>query len=143
MTQNNLIIDEDYISLIHGIKQQIKSAQLKAHLTVHTQLIQMYWAIGKELVARQKTKQWGSTYLDQVSKDLAIEFATMQSFSKRNLEGMINFSEHYATIEFAAQAVPQLPWGHIVILMQQFNDLELMEWYAQQTIEQGWSRNDL
>ena len=62
MTQNNLIIDEDYISLIHGIKQQVKSAQLEAYCAVNTQLIQMYWAIGKELVARQKTKQWASNF---------------------------------------------------------------------------------
>ena len=143
MEQHNLIIDENYISLINDIKHQVKTAQLKAHRAVNTQLIHLYCAIGKELLTRQKSEQWGSKYLEQVSADLKMEFPGMQGFSKRNLERMINFSECYTTIGFAAQAVPQLPWGHIVLLMQKFSNLELMEWYAQQAIEQGWSRNVL
>jgi hypothetical protein len=74
MTKQHLIIDEDYVALINDIKRQVKSAQLKAHRAVNTQLIKLYWSIGKELLARQKTEQWGSKYLEQVSHDLKIEF---------------------------------------------------------------------
>ena len=108
MTQSNLIIDEDYISLINGIKQQVKSAQLKAHRAVNTELITMYWSIGKELLARQKTEQWGSKYLEQVSTDLRMEFSGMQGFSTTNLKRMRQYTQLYPKLEIGAQVVRQL-----------------------------------
>lgn len=64
-------------------------------------------------------------------------FPEMQRFSKRNLEHMRRFATLYPKIEFAKQPVSQLPWGHVVRLMQMIkNDME-REWYAQQTIKNG------
>lgn len=37
----------------------------------------------------------------------------------------------------------KLPWAHNVVLMQQVKNLETRIWYAQQTLEQGWSRDTL
>jgi hypothetical protein len=45
-------------------------------------------------------------------------FPQMQGFSKRNLEYMRRFATLYPNPEFAKQAVSQIPWGHIVRLMQ-------------------------
>ena len=39
--------------------------------------------------------------------------------------------------------MPQLPWGHIVRLMQMIKDESQREWYAAQTIKNGWSRSVL
>lgn len=36
-----------------------------------------------------------------------------------------------------------LPWGHNMILLEKIKDLPTRRWYARQTIEQGWSRDDL
>ena len=143
MTQSNLIIDEDYISLINGIKQQVKSAQLKAHRAVNTELISMYWAIGKELIARQKTEQWGSKYLEQVSADLMIEFPGMKGLSKRNLEYMRQFSDLFNFDSIAQQPAAQLGWSSIMLFLDKKLSINLSNWYAQQAIEQGWSRNVL
>jgi len=67
----------------------------------------------------------------------------MQGFSKRNLEHMRRFALLYPKIEFAKQAVSQLPWGHVVRLMQMIKDGVEREWYAIQTIKNGWSRSVL
>lgn len=64
-------------------------------------------------------------------------------FSKRNLEHMRRFALLYPKIEFAKQAVSQLPWGHVVRLMQMIKDGVEREWYAIQTIKNGWSRSVL
>lgn len=71
------------------------------------------------------------------------EFPEMQGFSKRNLEYMRHFARLYPNIEFAKQSVSQLPWGHIVRLMQMVKNDPTREWYAQQTIKNGWSRSVL
>lgn len=67
----------------------------------------------------------------------------MQGFSVRNLQRMKQFSTLYADISITTQAVPQLPWGHIVRLIQMVKDDSMREWYAQQTIKNGWSRSVL
>jgi hypothetical protein len=66
-------------------------------------------------------------------------FPEIQGFSKRNLEHMRCFASLYPNLDFAKQPVSQLPWGHIVRLMQMVKDDLQREWYAQQTIKSGWS----
>ena len=39
--------------------------------------------------------------------------------------------------------VAQLPWAHNVLLMQMVKDQAQRDWYAQQALAQGWSRNVL
>jgi predicted nuclease of restriction endonuclease-like (RecB) superfamily len=41
------------------------------------------------------------------------------------------------------QVVSQLPWGHIVLLSQRVKDVAARDWYIEQTIHLGWSRNIL
>jgi len=41
------------------------------------------------------------------------------------------------------QAILQLPWYHNVILMQKCKDVPVRLWYAEQTLEHGWSRDTL
>ncbi|HHT9887509.1 TPA: DUF1016 N-terminal domain-containing protein [Legionella pneumophila] len=47
------------------------------------------------------------------------------------------FTQPYLRIEFAKQSVLQLPWGHIVRLMQMLKEESKREWYAEQTIKNG------
>ena len=142
-TGTSLIVDNEYVDLLNDLKTQIKTAQIKAHRAVNTELIKLYWTIGKELLARQKVEAWGSKYLEQVSRDLQIEFPGMKGFSKRNLERMRQFASMYPGNEITPQAVSHLPWGHIVLLMHKLKQLDTQKKYAQQLIEQGWSRNIL
>jgi predicted nuclease of restriction endonuclease-like (RecB) superfamily len=41
------------------------------------------------------------------------------------------------------QLVAQLPWGHILLLIQKVNNTEERNWYIEQTIQHGWSRSSL
>jgi len=56
---------------------------------------------------------------------------------------MRQFSQTYPNLAIAAQPVSQLPWGHIIRLMQLVKNPIKREWYIQQTIEYGWSRSIL
>jgi predicted nuclease of restriction endonuclease-like (RecB) superfamily len=67
----------------------------------------------------------------------------MQGLSKRNLEHMRRFAQFYSAEEFAKQAVSQLPWGHIIKLMQSTDNEETRNWYAAQALQHGWSRSIL
>jgi predicted nuclease of restriction endonuclease-like (RecB) superfamily len=41
------------------------------------------------------------------------------------------------------QPLPEIPWGHNVVLVEMLKDLAERLWYAQQIIAHGWSRNVL
>lgn len=81
--------------------------------------------------------------IEQLSKDLKSEFPEMKGFSTRNLKYMSQFAELYPDLEIGQQPVAQLPWGHIVFLMNFVQSPEKREFYMQNAIEYGWSRNIL
>ena len=41
------------------------------------------------------------------------------------------------------QPAAQLPWSHVVTLLDKLKAPEAREWYASKSIEHGWSRNVL
>ncbi len=123
------------------IKQRYQSAQLKAAYAVNHEMIQFYWLFGKQILEKQKKSVWGSKFLEQLSKDLQTEFPGTQGFSARNLKFMRQFAQLYP--EIGKQPVSQLPWGHIIALMQQVKDSEAREWYASNALKNGISRSVL
>lgn len=139
----SLHLDKDYKNFLSDIKNRLKTAQIRAALAANSELIKFYWELGADLIEKQKAFNWGEHFLDQFSHDMKQAFPEMQGFSKRNFEYMRRFASFYPKLEFAKQAVSQLPWGHIVRLMQMVKDESQREWYAQQTIKNGWSRSVL
>jgi len=45
--------------------------------------------------------------------------------------------------ESVPQLVAQIPWGHNTVLLEKVKDSAEREWYLQQSLDQGWSRNIL
>ena len=102
------IITSEYKDWIGELKQRIRQSQIKAAVKVNTELLQLYWKLGGEIVEKQQNAQWGDGFLKQLSADLMTEFPEMKGFSLRNLERIRNwylfYYEHYT---ITAQAVPQ------------------------------------
>lgn len=136
-------LDADYLAFLKNIQKKLGRAQVKAALAANAEQIKFYWEMGTAILEQQTSKQWGSRFLEQLSKDMRTEYPGMQGFSKRNLEHMRRFASLYPEINFAKQAVSQLPWGHILRLMQSIDNNEEREWYAAKCIEHGWSRSIL
>lgn len=133
--EGSLHLDKDYKIFLSGIKDRLKAAQIRAALAANSELIKFYWEPGSDLIEKQKTFKWGEHFLERFSHDMRQAFPEMQGFSKRNLEYMRRFASLYPKIEFAKQPVSQLPWGHIVRLMQMIVNEQVREWYAAQTIK--------
>jgi len=141
--KTQLHLDADYLNFLNDVKKKLRNSQIKATLAANTEQIKFYWEMGQAILKQQTSKQWGSHFLDQLSKDMRNEYPGMQGFSKRNLEHMRRFASLYPQLDFAKQAVSQLPWGHILKLMQAVDNIEERQWYAEKCIEHGWSRSIL
>ncbi|MEO0377306.1 MAG: DUF1016 N-terminal domain-containing protein, partial [Cyanobacteria bacterium P01_A01_bin.17] len=92
--------DENYAAFLNGLKSRIRSAQVKAALAVNTELILLYWQIGKEILHRQQQESWGAKVVERLARDLKIEFPNMRGFSTRNLKYMRAFAYAYPDEEF-------------------------------------------
>lgn len=139
----SLIIDGDYAKLITRLKHSVKIANLKAHRSVNTELINLYWTIGKQLLEQQKVKAWGSKYLEQVSRDMSAAFPGMRGFSTTNLKYMRIFAQEYKDFGISQHPIDQLSWGSIIDLNQKVKNIDIRNWYAEQALQEGWSRNVL
>ena len=132
-----------YDSFLQELKDRIRSAQVRAALSVNRELVVLYWSIGRDILTRQKNEGWGTKIIDRLSEDLAKAFPEMRGFRARNLKYMRAFAEAYPDQEFVQQVVAQLPWGHQVRILDTVKDAKQREWYIRQAVQSGWSRNVL
>ena len=86
-------LNNDYITLINHLKEKVKSAQLKAALSVNQAVIELYWYIGKKIIEKQLQVNWGSKLIESMAHDLQSAFPETHGFSKRNLERMRQFDD--------------------------------------------------
>jgi predicted nuclease of restriction endonuclease-like (RecB) superfamily len=135
--------EESYIAFLSDLKTRIRQAQVKAALAVNKELVLLYWQIGRDILQRQQEEGWGSKVIDRLSKDLRREFPDTTGLSTRNIKYMRSFAEAYPDEQIVQQLVAQIPWGHNVRILDNVKDPRERIWYAQQTIENGWSRSIL
>ncbi len=138
---NKKIIDAKYDSFLKTVKERVYTSRLKAAQAVNKELVLLYHHIGIAILDSQEKHGWGAKVIDQLSRDLKLEFPEMKVFSPRNLKYMKKLAEEYPDFELVQQLVTQLPWGHNVLLMDKFQDKQIRLFYMQQAIEHGWSRN--
>ena len=139
----NELLTDDYKLFFGEIKEAIRQAQIKAMVTVNQQLLHLYWNIGNMILERQAKFGWGSSVISQLSKDLKEEFPTAKGYSERNLGYMKKFASEYPDFAILQRGVAKITWSHNVILLDKCKTKEERFWYAQQTIESGWSRDVL
>ncbi|MCC9017701.1 PDDEXK nuclease domain-containing protein [Flavobacterium lipolyticum] len=121
------------------LKERIKLAQYKSLSLVNTEMILMYLDFGKVLSERSKLG-WGESIVDNLSKDLQIEYSGVKGFSSRNLRRMKLIYEEIERNSIWTQAVAKIPWGHTNIIFSKLKDSERRSFYLQKCLERGWSR---
>ena len=58
-----------YDRFLQELKERIRSAQVRAVLTVNRDLILLYWSIGHDILVRQKKEGWGARIIDRLSEE--------------------------------------------------------------------------
>ncbi|MDI1312692.1 PDDEXK nuclease domain-containing protein [Prosthecobacter sp.] len=134
---------EGYPSWLADLKSRIHTAQQRASLAVNRELVQLYWQLGQDILARQAAQGWGAKVIERLSQDLRAAFPEMKGFSSRNLKYMRAVAEAWPNEEFVQQAAAQLPWFHLCTLIDKLKTPEERDWYLRKAVENNWSRNIL
>lgn len=132
------VIINDYAKTLTEIKKQIQESQLKAVVSVNQELIRLYWNIGSLILEKQTSSGWGTKVVDRLANDLRDSFPQMKGFSLTNVKYMAQFAKEYPDFPIS-QAVLQITWSHNIVILQKLSNKKEREWYANKTIENGWS----
>lgn len=140
--KNNFKTDE-YSTLLSEIKTRIFSAQYEALKAVNKELIALYWDIGRIIIERQKTENWGKSVVEQLAKDLQVAYPGLQGFSSRNIWYMRNFYLCYQKNAKLQPLAAEISWSHNVVIMEKCKDDLSREFYIRMTRKYGWTKNVL
>ena len=133
----------DYNQLLADVQERIRSAQYAALKAVNTELVGLYWDLGRMIVERQVGETWGKSVVEKLSADLQREFPAVGGFSASNLWRMKAFFELYREDEKLAPLVREIAWAHNLAIMSKCKDPLEREFYLHMTRKFGWSKNVL
>lgn len=114
----DLSAPDGYSEFMTDLKRRVRTTQFRAARAANTEVLRLYWSVGRDILDRQQNQGWGAKVVDRISTDLRREFPGQRGWSRRNLLYMRKTAEAWPTeSEFVQQPVAQLPWGHVTILL--------------------------
>lgn len=131
-----------FFELIDDLKAVVKRANVRAQLKVNTEMIAMYWEIGRTILERREREGWGAKIIDRVAVELRTAFPGQSGFGARNLKYMQQMARAWPE-RIGQQPVAQLPWGHVTLLLDRCKNRAELDFYARQAVQHGWSRGVL
>ena len=97
-----------YGNLLTEIKDRIRQAQTRAALSANSEMIAMYWDIGRMIHQRQHMEGWGAGVIPRLTVDLKNELPEIKGFSERNIKRMLTFFREYPIFGIVPRPVAQL-----------------------------------
>ncbi len=163
---------DEYQGFVSQLSARVRQARVSAARSINAELVSLYWDIGCEIDAKQRSLGWGDSVVERVAADLRAAFPGMAGFSNANVWRVKQFYLAHTEPEFLAQLVRDLkqgekpaknrqspatanlaqaardlvttiPWGHHVFLLGRVNDPAARLYYLRATAAFGWSRSVL
>ena len=132
--------DNEFNSFFDNIKDLVMNSRNKVYQTVNTEMLNLYWNIGKAIMEIQQGDErasYGDAVLEKLSRKLTNEFG--KGFSKRNLERMRKF---YICFPIATTLSSQLSWSHYLELIK-IDEEDKRNFYFNECINSKWSVREL
>lgn len=141
MSKEFNIKQTDYNAILRQAVAEIQHARAMIAKQVNSAANSVYWNLGKLLFEKHLEEGYGSGVVKQLSVDLKNEFPDM-GLSPRNLWNMKRFYERYYQADTKLlRSVAVLPWGHNLLLLDKVQSLSAVEFYANEVITKGWTRD--
>lgn len=164
------ITSQEYNQWLAELKEKIRNSQLRAGLKVNTELLSLYWELGKAMTDKQANSTWGDKIITQLAADLTAEFKDLEGFSRSNLfnirkwyqfyaadpqivqqsVGLLSQSGEQGADQIIQQPVGQfpavlaiVPWGHHIQIVTKSQSVDEALFYVQQTALHNWKRTVL
>jgi predicted nuclease of restriction endonuclease-like (RecB) superfamily len=142
LMSDSITTTAEYNELLDSIKRTLAAGQLRAARAVNNVLVETYWQIGRDIVVRRREQGWGAKVTDRLAADLRTAHPDMRGLSGRSLRYMATLASRWPD-GIGQQAAAQLPWGHVMVILDSCPDRQTSEFYARRAAEERWTRGVL
>lgn len=132
--------DKEVITIYNDIKELVINSRNHVYSVVNTEMLNLYWNIGKRIVNIQDGKnraKYGENVLEKISEKLTTEFG--KGFSIQNLRRIRQFYEHFPIHSTVSS---ELSWSHYLELIK-IKEEQKRNFYMQECINSKWSVREL
>jgi predicted nuclease of restriction endonuclease-like (RecB) superfamily len=129
-----------YHDTLRTLKDRINNARYQTMQRINSELIKLYWDIGKTLSEKMSNEGWGKSVVELLAVDLQTTFRGVKGFSARNLWYMKQFYDSYSDDEFLQRVVAEIPWGQNIEIFTKLENKDERLFYTQMCIKRAWSR---
>ena len=138
MTQSPALSEARFFN---EVSELLQKARARAYRAVSSAMVEVYWQIGRRIVAQEQRGRDRAGYGEQLIVNLALHLGETfgRGFSVANLW---NFRQFYLTYpdftEFSTHCVGNVSWTHIRLIMR-LDNAEERAYYLRETAQQSWS----
>ena len=106
------------LSSFNSILTLIKTTKDRILKTVNTEIIDLYWQIGKEISEKAQNGGWGKSVVEELSNHSTANFGDMRGFSPQNIWRMKQFYETYKDSQILSALLRELSWTNNLLMMK-------------------------
>jgi predicted nuclease of restriction endonuclease-like (RecB) superfamily len=121
----------------------IEIARGRALQTVNTELIDLYWRVGRYISAKLDTAAWGEGVVEELARYIARHDHRLKGFTRASLFRMRQFYDAYRSHKKVAALLRQLSWTHNLMILGRCKRPAEREFYLRMAVREKWSSREL
>jgi len=125
------------------IRELIIQAKENSYKAVNTELINLYWNIGKYISEKVNNSEWGKSIVSNLSDYLKHTEPNVNGFSSQNLWRMKQFFETYNDNEKLSPMVREISWTNNLIIISKSKTEEEKEFYLRLSNNEKLTKREL
>jgi len=83
VTAEGEVVPAGYAELLEQLKARVRSAQVRAARAANSEVLSLYWSVGRDILDRQDRLGWGGKVVDRLAGDLRAAFPDQRGWSRR------------------------------------------------------------
>lgn len=125
------------------IIELIKKSQYQALRMVNTELINLYWNVGKCVHEKIEQSQWGKSIVQELANHIQQFEPHIKGFSDKNIWRMMQFYNAYKALPKLSSLLREISWSHNLIIISRCKDPREKEFYIKLTKQENYSCREL
>ena len=121
----------------------IKESRNKAVKAVNSELINLYWNIGKYISMKIEQSEWGESVVKALAIYIQKNEPDIKGFSDKNLWRMKQFYETYKDFPKLSTVLREISWSHNLAIFSRCKTTEEREFYISLAKQEGYSFREL
>ena len=127
----------------YAVFLHIRQTRQRVFAHINTELIDLYWHIGKIISMQVQNAGWGKGVVAELAHYIAQNDPDIKGFSDKNLWRMKQFYETYKDDEKLSALARELPWTHNTIIFSRCKTSEERAYYLNIALQEKLSSRDL